>query len=176
MAELGLLRIQPLNEINHSTWSQEMHALLRGKGLWRLISEQEKRHGSDKEKQNNWDDKADCACGILMPGVELPQCTLFQAVSNNPTKIWTTVESAYICPKRTSTQFNAYNFLMIRNTENKSLQALVLFRCLVLNGQVLGIQEWFGHWLQLVHCLSISIGAKFWTLGVSPRLALRRRV
>jgi len=73
-----------------------MQELLRGKGLWRLVSEQEKRHGSDEENQNEWDDKADRACGILTLRVEQSQCILFQTVSDNPAKIWTTLESAHI--------------------------------------------------------------------------------
>ena len=63
-------KIPLLNESNYSTWSEDMQAMLRGKGLWRLVSEQEKCHGSDPNKQEECDNKAEKACGILTLGVE----------------------------------------------------------------------------------------------------------
>ena len=36
-------RIKPLNGLNYSTWSEEMKALLRSKGLWRLVNGKEPR-------------------------------------------------------------------------------------------------------------------------------------
>jgi len=125
MAESGLIKIQSLNETNYQTWSQEMKAVLRGKGLWRLVSEQEKKHTSDPDKQDKWDDKADKACGLLTLGVEPSQCILFQDVGDDPIKIWTTLEAAHI-QKRPGTRFNAYDdFFSIRKNESESLQALV---------------------------------------------------
>ena len=47
-----------------------MQAMLRGRGLWRLVSEPEKCHTSDPDKQEEWDDKADRACGVLTLGVK----------------------------------------------------------------------------------------------------------
>ena len=43
MAKSSLPKIQQLNESNYPTWSQEMWAMLRGKGLWRLFSERKKK-------------------------------------------------------------------------------------------------------------------------------------
>jgi len=66
MAESSLVKIQPLNETNYQIWSQEMHAVLKGKGLWRLVSEQEQRHSSNANKQEESDNKADKGYGLLV--------------------------------------------------------------------------------------------------------------
>jgi len=87
--------------------------------------EQEKKHLSDPNKQEEWDDKADKACGIFTLRVEQSQRIIFQDVSDNPIKIWTTLEVAHNqkCP---GTRFNAYDeFFPIRKNESKSLQALI---------------------------------------------------
>ena len=73
-----------------------MKVVLREKGLWRLVSEQEKRHSSDADKQEEWDNKADKACSILTLGVEQSQWIIFQDVSNDQIKIWTMLEVAHI--------------------------------------------------------------------------------
>ena len=96
----SLVKIQPLNKTNYQIWIQEIHAVLRGKGLWRLISEQEKKHSLNANKQEEWDDKAAKACSLLTLRVEQSQRIIFQNVSNNPIKIWTTLEAAHVqrCP------------------------------------------------------------------------------
>jgi len=111
MAKPSLPKIQQLNESNYPTWIQEMWALLRGKGLWRLVSDKEKRHSSEEEKQN---DNTNWACGIITLGVEQAQCVLFQTVSDDPVKTWTTLESAHD------------DFFSIRKDENESLHALIV--------------------------------------------------
>jgi len=80
----------------------------RKKGLWRLVSEQEKRHSSDADKQEEWDDKADKACGVLTLRVKQSQRIIFQDVSDDQIKIWTTLEAVHI-QKRPGTRFNAYD-------------------------------------------------------------------
>ena len=102
-----------------------MQAVLREKGLWRIVSEQEKKHPSDADKQEEWNDKADKACSLLTLGVEQSQRIIFQNVSNDPIKIWTALEVAHIqrCP---GTRFNAYDdFFSIRKNESESLQTLM---------------------------------------------------
>ena len=116
MAEPGLINIQPLNKMNYQTWSQEMK--LRGKGLWRLVSEQEKKHASDPSKQDEWDDKSDKACWILTLRVE-PTQPILQDVRDDPIKIWTMLEAAHV-QKWPGTRFNAYDdFFSIRKNESQ---------------------------------------------------------
>jgi len=62
MNENNSTRTPLLNNSNYPVWSEDMQAILRGKGLWRLVSEKEKHHNSDANKQEEWDDKADKAC------------------------------------------------------------------------------------------------------------------
>ena len=47
-----------------------MQATLRGRGLWRLVSEQEKCHESNPDKQEEWDNKVDRAFRVLTLGVK----------------------------------------------------------------------------------------------------------
>jgi len=52
-------RMQPLNGNNYTTWSEEMKALLRSKGLWRLVDGKEKRPTTGDKEQESWDIKQD---------------------------------------------------------------------------------------------------------------------
>src|SRR5882724_7294730 len=125
MSDQNLSKISSLNESNYSTWSKDMQATLRGRGLWRLVSKKEKLHPSNPDKQVEWDDKADRACSILTLGVEQSQRVHLQAVKDNSIKIWKAVESAHV-HKQPDTRFNAYNnFFSIRKEENEFLQALM---------------------------------------------------
>jgi hypothetical protein len=59
-------RIQPLNGNNYTIWSEEMKALLRSKGLWRLVDGKEMRPSTPAKEQEAWDIKQDRAAGELM--------------------------------------------------------------------------------------------------------------
>jgi len=48
----------------------EMWVVLRGKGLWRISSKQEKKHPSHADRQEEWNNKANKAFGLLTLGVE----------------------------------------------------------------------------------------------------------
>jgi len=58
--------IQALTDTNYTTWSKEMKALLRFKGLWRLVNGKEKRPGTAGTEQDAWDVKQDRAAGKIM--------------------------------------------------------------------------------------------------------------
>ena len=96
MSDNNSPKISPLNKYNYPTGSKDMEATLRGRGLWRLVSKQEKCHRSDPDKQEEWDDKADRACGILTLGVEQSQRAHFQTVRVNPIKVWKSFESVHV--------------------------------------------------------------------------------
>jgi len=59
-------RIQPLNGNNHTTWSEEMKALLHSKGLWCLVDGKEKHSTTGDKEQEFWDIKQDKTTGELM--------------------------------------------------------------------------------------------------------------
>jgi len=95
------------------------------------------KHPSDADKQEEWDDKADKACGLLTLGVEQSQRIIFQNVSDNPIKIWAALEAAHI-QRRPGTRFNAYNdFFSIRKNESELLQALIVR----INGSMSKVQN-----------------------------------
>ena len=84
-----------------------------------------KKNMSDPDKQEEWDDKADKACGLLILRVEPSQWILFQEFRDDPIKIWTTLEATHI-QKRPGTRFNTYNnFFSIRKNKTESLQTLI---------------------------------------------------
>ena len=119
MSDYNSPKISPLNESNYSTWSEDMQATLRGRGLWRLVSKQEKHHTSNPHKQEKLDDKADRACSVLILGVKPSQQVHFQMVKDNPIKICKALESAHV-HKQPNTRFNTYDdFFSIRKDENK---------------------------------------------------------
>jgi hypothetical protein len=47
--------IQHLNGNNYNTWSEEMKALLRSKGLWHLINGEEIHPSPGAKEQEAWD-------------------------------------------------------------------------------------------------------------------------
>ena len=73
-----------------------MQAVLRGKGVWRMVLEQEKKSTSDADKQEEWNNKADKACGLLTLRVKQSQRIIFQNVSDHSIKIWAALKAAHI--------------------------------------------------------------------------------
>jgi hypothetical protein len=58
--------IQHLNGNNYITWSEEMKALLRSKGFWRLVDGKELCPSAGAKEQESWDIIQDKAAGELM--------------------------------------------------------------------------------------------------------------
>ena len=59
-------RIQALDGTNYSTWSDEMKAYLRSKGLWHLVDGKELHSTTDTTEQSTWNAKQDKAAGEIM--------------------------------------------------------------------------------------------------------------
>ncbi|KAF9242397.1 hypothetical protein BU15DRAFT_44056, partial [Melanogaster broomeanus] len=116
-------RIKALNATNYSTWSDEMKALLRSKGLWRLVVGTEARP-SDAAAQPAWDAKQDKAAGELMLNLEPDQRVHIRAHQDDPTAAWTALASLYV-QQKPGTRFLAYDeFFSIRKKEEESLPVL----------------------------------------------------
>ena len=63
---------------------------------------------------------------LLTLGVEQSQRIIFQNVSDNPIKIWTSLEVAHV-QRHPGTRFNAHNyFFSIRKKESELLQTLIV--------------------------------------------------
>ncbi|KAH7905564.1 hypothetical protein BJ138DRAFT_980074, partial [Hygrophoropsis aurantiaca] len=54
-----------LSNSNYASWSGEMKALLKERGVWRLVNRSEERPKQDAAKQEEWDTRADKAGGLL---------------------------------------------------------------------------------------------------------------
>jgi hypothetical protein len=81
-------RIQPLNGNNYTTWSEEMKALLRSKGLWRLVDGKEMRPSTPAKEQEAWDIKQDRAAGELMLNLMPDQRVHIRDSQDDPTAAW----------------------------------------------------------------------------------------
>jgi hypothetical protein len=116
--------IQHLNGNNYITWSKEMKALLRSKGLWRLIDGKELRPSAGAKEQEAWDIKQDKAAGELMLNLMPDQRVHIRAQQDNPTAAWKALEMLYV-QQKASTRFVAYDeFFTIRKRPDESLPAL----------------------------------------------------
>ena len=100
--------IQPLNGNNYTTWSKEMKALLRSKGLWRLIDGKETRPSTPAKEQEAWDIKQDWAAGELMLNLMPDQQVHIRTQQDNPTAAWKVLETLYV-QQKASTRFVAYD-------------------------------------------------------------------
>jgi len=77
--------IQPHNGNNYTTWSEEMKALLRSKGLWRLVDGKERCPTTGDKEQEAWDIKQDRAAGELMLNLMPDQRVHIRASQDDPT-------------------------------------------------------------------------------------------
>ena len=119
-----LHRIQALTETNHITWSEEMKALFRSKGLWWLVDGKEPHPTTASPDQTAWDIKQDRAAGELMFNIAPNQRVHIRADQDNPTKAWTALKKVFI-QQKASSHFVAYDeFFSIQKCPEESLPAL----------------------------------------------------
>lgn len=101
-----------------------MKALLRSKGLWRLVSGTEARPTAAGDDQDKWDAKADKAAGEIMLALEADQRVHIRTVQDDPVAAWNALATLYVqqCP---GARFVAYDeFFSIRKREDESLTSL----------------------------------------------------
>jgi hypothetical protein len=117
-------RIQPLNGNNYTTWSEEMKALLRSKGLWRLVDGKEMRPSTPAKEQEAWDIKQDRAAGELILNLMPDQRVHIRDSQDDPTAAWKALAALFV-QQKASTRFVAYEeFFSIRKRSDESLPAL----------------------------------------------------
>ena len=107
-------RIQPLNGNNYPTGSEEMKALLRSKGLWRLVDGKETRPSTPAKEQ-------DRAAGELMLNLMLDQRVHIRTQQDDPTAAWKALETLYV-QQKACTRF--VEFFTIQKRPEESLPAL----------------------------------------------------
>jgi len=91
-----------------------MKALLRSKGLWRLVDGKEKRPTTGDKEQESWDIKQDKAAGKLMLNLMPDQRVHIRASQDDPTAAWKALATLFV-QQKASTRFVAYEeFFSIR--------------------------------------------------------------
>ena len=100
-----------------------MKAWLMKNGLWRLVSEKEKKP-TEEGALAKWEAKAERAAGEIFLLVENDQRVHFRGSEEDPIKMWKELENAHLS-KKPGARFNAYDDLFsIRKDEKESLMDL----------------------------------------------------
>ncbi|ETW78201.1 hypothetical protein HETIRDRAFT_55839, partial [Heterobasidion irregulare TC 32-1] len=127
----ALPSVSPLNNRNYPSWSKEIKAWLRLKGLWLLVYGDETAPVGTKEKPADprevaeWKRNAQKAAGALLLSVEDQFRGILDGIEDNPIAIWTTLEEQFN-KKSAGSRFNAMEDLFsIKKRNNESLQSLI---------------------------------------------------
>ena len=108
----ALPSVSPLNNRNYPSWSKEIKAWLRLKGLWLLVSGEETVPVGSKEKPAEakevaeWKRNAQKAAGALLLSVEEQFRGVLDGIEDDPIAIWTTLEEQFN-KKSAGSRFNA---------------------------------------------------------------------
>ena len=124
--------ITPLNNSNYPTWKLEVTALLRTKGLFRLVNGTVTKptvkdgDSSSLDKLETYLDKLEQAAGILILSVGQDQRVHLSGMEDDPIQMWAKLEEVHM-NKEPGTRFNAYDDLFsIRLGEAESLSSLIV--------------------------------------------------
>lgn len=121
--------ITPLNNSNYSTWKSDITAVLRCKGLFRLVNgtiPQPSDKPEDAIMLDSYLDKLDRAAGLLVLHVDKDQRVHLSGIEDNPIAMWKKLEDVHMS-KEAGTRFNAYDDLFsIRLAESESLSSLLV--------------------------------------------------
>ena len=127
----ALPSVSPLNNRDYPSWSKEIKAWLRLKGLWLLVSGDEQAPVGSKEKSAEakevaeWKRNAQKAAGALLLSVEEQFRGVLDGIEDDPIAIWTTLEEQFN-KKSAGSRFNAMEDLFsIKKHNNESLQSLI---------------------------------------------------
>ncbi|ETW84639.1 hypothetical protein HETIRDRAFT_311817, partial [Heterobasidion irregulare TC 32-1] len=127
----ALPSVSPLNNRNYPSWSKEIKAWLRLKGLWLLVSGDETAPVGTKEKPADprevaeWKRNAQKAAGALLLSVEEQFRGVLDGIEDDPIAIWTKLEEQFN-KKSAGSRFNAMEDLFsIKKRNDESLQSLI---------------------------------------------------
>ena len=117
--------IQRLNETNYTTWSKEMAAKLRKKGLWRLVAGERSKPDPLEAGYDSWLEDSEKAAGDIYLCLDPQQRVHIEGLEDDPISMWSTLASVHL-HKQAGTRFNAYSDLFnIVKKEDESLQSLM---------------------------------------------------
>ncbi|THH22521.1 hypothetical protein EUX98_g8173 [Antrodiella citrinella] len=97
MSDSTLSNITPLSDHNFSTWKPEISALLRAKGLWRIVNgTAPSPKTADVDKVAAFQEKQDKAAGLLALSLSSAQRIHIQGIEDDPAKIWKKLEDVHM--------------------------------------------------------------------------------
>lgn len=111
--------ITQLNDHNFSTWKPEISALLRAKGLYRIVNGTAPKDNA--EKLATYQDKA---AGLIALSLSPAQRIHIQGIEDDPAQIWTKLENVHM-EKIAGSRFNAYDELSVRLSESEAPTSLI---------------------------------------------------
>ena len=79
--------ITPLSEHNYQTWKRDISALLRSKGLWRIVDGKSLCPSSDEEKIEAWQDTASKTAGLIALSLSDSQRVYLKDIEDDPVQI-----------------------------------------------------------------------------------------
>ncbi|THH26789.1 hypothetical protein EUX98_g7389 [Antrodiella citrinella] len=126
MSDSTLSNITPLSDHNFSTWKPEIAALLRAKGLWRIVNgTAASPKADDVDKVAAYQEKQDKAAGLLALSLSSAQRIHIQGIEDDPAKIWKKLEDVHM-EKIAGSRFNAYDELFsVRLSDSEAPTTLI---------------------------------------------------
>ena len=100
-----------LGEHNYHSWAIKMKALLMSKKLWLHVKGTIPRPSDGDSTLQDWLQNAYAASGLIILNMEDSQHIHVEDMEEEPSKIWTTLESIFI-QKRPNSRFMAYSSLL----------------------------------------------------------------
>ena len=123
------ISIVSLNNSNYTTWKSDISAVLRCKGLFRLVNGTVSKPSDkpeDATQLESYLDKLDRAAGLLVLHVDKDQRVHLAGIEDDPIAMWKKLEEVHMS-KEAGTRFNAYDDLFsIRLAESESLSSLIV--------------------------------------------------
>lgn len=129
----GLPHYAQLTETNYADWSVNTKALLQLQKLWRLVNGTQTKPSPPStptdasiKAEEDWEDRSECTCGILMMSLSPGQKTHTTTVADNPVEIWKALKKVHES-QEPANRYNAYDDLFsVRKRSDKTLPALIM--------------------------------------------------
>lgn len=129
----GLPHYELLNETNYADWSVNTKAFLQSQKLWRLVNGSLTRPSlsgtptaEEHKAIDDWDDRSERACGVLMLSLSPGQKMHINNVTDDPVGIWDALRKVHESQKPAN-RYNAYDDLFsVRKQADETLPALVM--------------------------------------------------
>src|ERR1700760_4744545 len=116
------INFELLNEHNYQSWKSDAMTLLQSKGLYRLVTGRKTRPSTPGDAQEQWDNDAEKAAGLLGRMVDKSLRHHFRDYTEDPVRIWDTLKQLYTVVN-SGMRFNAYDTLfLLKKKEDEKLE------------------------------------------------------